>query len=188
MKATSDKVIARIKTEREALRADPKGLYNLVHELILPHFDFVRISQWVLGKHWRTANPQQRSKFIEEFRTLLVRTYAMALLEYADRPIKFLPVHADPQGETVTIKTEVEGPGNQPVPMNYRLHIKGNEWKVFDVSVDRVSLISTYRASFASEIRQGGLDALISSLETKNTRVTSNSTNTGKSPSKTTPR
>lgn len=86
----------------------------------------------------------------------------------------------------MTIKTEVEGPGNQPVPMNYRLHRKGNEWKVFDVSVDGVSLISTYRASFASEIRQGGLDALISSLETKNTRVTSSSANTGKSPSKTT--
>jgi phospholipid transport system substrate-binding protein len=190
IKTTSDKVIARIKTEREALRADPKRLYDLVHELILPHFDFVRISQWVLGKHWRTANPQQQSKFIEEFRTLLVRTYAMALLEYADRPIKYLPVHADPQGETVTIKTEVEGPGNQSVPMNYRMHKKDNEWKVFDVSVNGVSLISTYRASFASEIRQGGLDALISSLETKNTHVTSNSANkdTGKPPSKTTPR
>jgi len=96
----------------------------LVHELILPHFDFVRISQWVLGKYWRTANPQQRARFIEEFRTLLVRTYAMALLEYADRPIKYLPVHADPQEETVTIKTEVEGPGNQSVPMTYRLHKK----------------------------------------------------------------
>lgn len=171
VKDTSDKVIARVKAEREVLRANPLRLHNLVDELIFPHFDFVRISRWVLGKHWREASPQQKARFIEEFRKLLIRTYAMALLEYADRTIKYLPVHAEPGSKTVTVKTEVEQVGSKAttVPIYYRMHIKDNGWKVYDVSVDGVSLVSTYRSSFASEIRQSGLDTLIKNLASKNT-------------------
>ncbi len=169
VKDTSEKVIARVKTEREVLRANPLRLHKLVDELIFPNFDFLRISRWVLGKHWQGASPQQKARFIEEFRKLLIRTYAMALLEYADRTIKYLPVHAAPNDKTVTVKTEVEQVGSTPVPINYRMHIKDNGWKVYDVSVNGVSLISTYRSAFASEIRQSGLDALINSLASKNT-------------------
>ena len=169
VKDTADKVIARVKAEREELRANPLRLHTLVDELIFPHFDFVRISQWVLGKHWREASPQQKARFIEEFRKLLIRTYAMALLEYADHTIRYLPVRAETDSKNVTVKTEVEEIGNTTVPIYYRLHVKDDGWKVYDVSVDGVSLVSTYRSTFASEIRQGGLDTLIKNLATKNT-------------------
>jgi phospholipid transport system substrate-binding protein len=170
VKTTADRVIARIKVERDVLRADPIRLHGLVDELIVPHFDFVRMSQWVLGKHWRGANTEQKSRFVNEFRKLLIRTYATALLEYSDRKIRYLPVHKDSEAKTVTVKTEVEQPGNKTVPINYRMHVKGNSWKVYDVSVDGVSLVSTYRASFASEIRKSGLDGLINSLAAKNAK------------------
>jgi phospholipid transport system substrate-binding protein len=169
VKDTSDRVIARIKTEREVLRANPLRLNKLVDELIFPNFDFDRIARWVLGKHWQGASPQQKARFIEEFRKLLIRTYALALLEYADRTIRYLPVHADPKGKTVTVKTEVEQTGSTPATINYRMHVKDNSWKVYDVSVNGVSLVSAYRSAFASEIRQGGLDILIKSLASKNT-------------------
>jgi phospholipid transport system substrate-binding protein len=174
IKDTGDKVIARIKAEREALRANPLRLHTLVDELIFPHFDFVRISQWVLGKHWQKASPEQKARFIEEFRKLLIRTYALALLEYADRTIKYLPVRAEPNSKTVTVKTEVEQAGGAPIPISYRLRMKDDGWKVYDVSVDGVSLVSTYRSTFASEIRQGGLDALIKNLANKNTEKKKN--------------
>ncbi len=170
IKETADSVTARIKGEREALRKDSARLHTLVDELIVPHFDFARMSQWVLGKYWRGSNENQRSRFIEEFQRLLVRTYAHALLEYADREMRYLPPRTEPRPNMVTVRSEVEQPGSSAVPINYRVHIKDAEWKVFDVSVDGVSLVSTYRASFASEIRKSGIDGLIKSLETKNAK------------------
>lgn len=170
IKETADNVTARIKSERELLRKDSARLHRLVDELIIPHFDFARMSQWVLGKYWRGSDSEQRSRFVEEFQQLLVRTYAHALLEYADREFRYLPVRAEPQATMVTVRTEVEQPGSAVVPIHYRMHFKGDEWKVFDVSVDGVSLVSTYRASFASEIRKSGIDGLIKSLETKNAK------------------
>lgn len=168
VKDTADSVTARVKAERELLRKDSARLHQLVDELIIPHFDFARMSQWVLGKYWRSSDEAQRARFVDEFQQLLIRTYATALLEYADREIHYLPVRADDQATVVTVRTEVEQPGSSVVPINYRMHIKDNEWKVVDVSVDGVSLVSTYRASFASEIRKSGIDGLIESLETKN--------------------
>jgi len=168
VKSTADQVTARVKNERAVLRKDSVRLHQFVDELIIPHFDFARMSQWVLGKHWRSADAAQRSRFIEEFRKLLVKTYATALLEYADRETRYFPVRADTDATLVTVRTEIEQPGSAVVPINYRMHVKNNAWKVFDVSVDGVSLVATYRASFASEIRKSGIDSLIKSLETKN--------------------
>jgi len=170
VRTTADKVIARVKKDKPALRAEPLKLHALVDELIIPHFDFVRMAQWVLGKNWRTANQSQQTQFVEEFKKLLVRTYAMALLEYSDREIRYLPLRQEADGKTVTVKTEVAQNGSQIVPINYRMHVKDNDWKVYDVSVDGISIVSTYRSSFNAEIRKSGIEGLIKDLVTKNSR------------------
>jgi phospholipid transport system substrate-binding protein len=168
VKSTANQVLAKLRSEREMLRQKPTALYQLVNELIIPHFDFRRMSQWVLGRYWRTASDTQRSAFVGEFRTLLVRTYATALLEYSDQKIRYLPVQAPAGAKTVTVKTQVDRPGGSPIPINYRMHDKDGDWKVFDVAVDGVSLVSTYRSTFGSQIRQDGLDALIKVLSARN--------------------
>jgi len=166
---TADEVLARVTSEREAIDADPGRIYGLVNDVVIPHFDFVSMSKWVLGKKtWRGASEGQREQFIDEFKTLLVRTYAKALLEYANQEIEYLPEESNPSSNLVVIKTKIHQPGTSAVPIDYRMHISGGEWKVVDIVVDGVSLILTYRGSFASEIRKNGLDALIRKLSQRN--------------------
>lgn len=168
IKHTSDEVIARVQSEKEVLRAEPRRLNALVDELIFPHFDFNRMGRWVLGKNWSIATEAERARFIEEFRLLLVRTYATALLEYSDRTITYQPEVVDEDGGQATVRSEIQQPGGQPVPINYRMHVKDGDWKVFDVAVEGVSLISTYRGSFADEVARSGIKGLIDSLAARN--------------------
>lgn len=166
---TANEVLARVTSEREAIDADPGRIYHLVNDVVIPHFDFVSMSKWVLGKKsWHGASKSQRELFIGEFRTLLVRTYAKALLEYAHQEIEYLPEESNPNSNLVVIKTKIQQPGTSAVPIDYRMHLSGGEWKVVDIVVDGVSLILTYRGSFASEIRKNGLDALIRKLSQRN--------------------
>jgi phospholipid transport system substrate-binding protein len=141
----------------------------VVEEYILPHFDFERMSQLVLGKNWRNANPEERQQFVEEFRLLLVRTYATAMLKYSDQKISYLPDRGKPGEGDVVVQTEIEQPGGPPIPIDYSLHRKGDAWKVYDVKIDNVSLVVNYRGTFAGEIRNGGsVGALISKLRERN--------------------
>ena len=173
VRETADQVIARLSKDRENLEANPDQIYSLVDELIIPHFDFVSMSKWVLGKtNWKSANETQQEQFVNEFRTLLVRTYAKALLEYSKQEIKYLPVENNPESTIVLIKTEIQQPGAKTVPINYSMHASGGDWKVIDVAVDGISLVATYRGSFASEIRKSGMDGLISKLVERNTAAT----------------
>ena len=176
VKTTTDQVLARIASEKAELNAHPERIYELLHELVIPHFDFDGMSKWVLGRAWVHATPEQRKEFIQQFQTLLVRTYAKALLEYSNEHIRFLPVHEDSGASMVVVKTEVDQSGGaQPVPIHYRMHMRDGSWKVVDVAVDGVSLVSTYRGSFESEIRKGGLDALISKLTERNQKLSMSS-------------
>lgn len=172
VKETADSVIARLTTERAEIEAHPEKLYSLINELVIPHFDFVSMSKWVLGRNWREATADQQQQFVSEFRTLLVRTYAKALLEYSNESIVYLPVENNPDSNIVVVKTEINQPGTRPVPINYSMHVSGGEWKVVDVAVDGISLIAVYRGSFASEIRESGIDALIAKLTERNTTAT----------------
>jgi phospholipid transport system substrate-binding protein len=172
VKETADSVIARLTAERAEIEAHPEKLYSLINELVIPHFDFLSMSKWVLGRNWRSATEGQQQQFVSEFRTLLVRTYAKALLEYSNETIQYLPVENNPDSNIVVVKTEIHQPGSKPVPINYSMHISGGEWKVVDVVVDGISLIATYRGSFASEIRKSGMDALIAKLTERNTTAT----------------
>ena len=176
VKETADGVVNRIKSEKTALEANPHQIYELVHELVIPHFDFISMSKWVLGKNWKDANEKQRDEFIEQFKTLLVRTYARALLEYSGQEIKYFPVEQNPASNLAVVKTELTSSGAQPFPVAYRMHQQNEEWKVVDVTVDGVSLVSTYRGSFATQIKKNGFDALIKDLADKNEKLASNLT------------
>ncbi len=172
VRTTTDQTVARLREQKPDLQAHPEKIYDLIHELVIPHFDFPSMSKWVLGSNWRNATEEQRDSFITQFRTLLVRTYAKALLEYSDTDIRFLNSDSNPSSNVVIVKTEVDQPGGgAPVPIHYRMHISDGSWKVVDVSVDGVSLVSTYRGSFASEISKGGLDNLIAKLVDRNQKI-----------------
>ncbi len=167
VRETSERMLTALKSEHDAIQKNPARLYALTEEIILPHFDFERISSWVLGKYWREATPQQKSRFTQEFRNLLVRTYATAMLEYSGQEIKYLPFKSEPGANTVTVRTEVVQPGGPAIPINYSLFVKEGEWKVYDVVVENTSLVANYRSSFANQIRQSGLDTLIEKLASR---------------------
>mgnify|MGYP002280194858 CR=1 FL=1 len=170
VRGTVGGVLERLDTEKEQLDAHPERIYDLIQELVIPHFD--------LGKtNWRSASREQRAVFVEQFRTLLVRTYARALLEYSQEEVQYNEVAKNPNSNLVTVKTEVQQPGGGGgIPINYRMHISGGEWKVVDVAVDGISLIRSYRGSFASEINENGLQSLITKLTEKNDRLASSLT------------
>lgn len=166
---TTEQVLQRLRADSEKLKADNNLIYPLVEDLVLPHFDFTKMSQWVLGKNWRQADTAQQEQFTNEFRTLLVRTYAKALLEYTDQSISYLPFHADEGAKKVTVKTEIEQPSGPSIPLHYSMYLnRAGEWKVYDIKVDGVSLVSNYRSSFATEIRRGGIPALLEKLAQMN--------------------
>lgn len=166
-----ERLVAKLRKDHEELKAHPDRLYGLVSELVLPHFDFETMSRYVLGRYWRTATPAQRDRFVEEFRTLLVRTYATALLGYRDQTIRYLPFHGDPASGDVTVRSEVVQPGGRSIPIDYSLDHRNGKWLVYDVTVDGASLVVQYRGSFASDIRAGGLDKLIAKLQRHNQQV-----------------
>jgi len=167
---TTEKVLDILSNRRAELEKDHNLIYALTNEIVVPHFDFISISKWVLGKNWRTASKEQKLRFIKAFRQLMVKTYAIAVLEYDNNKIKYLPLRDDVSKGDVTVRTEFYEAGKPPASINYRLHQRRGVWKVYDVSVDGVSIVATYRTSFATEIRQSGLDALIERIEKKTSK------------------
>ena len=165
---TSQTMLSKLKAERELLDKEPGRIYDLVDEILLPHFDFQYMSQLVLAKYWRRASEDERVAFSAEFRNLLVRTYAKSLNEYVDQEIVFLPFREGVEPDEADVKTEVEQAGSFPIPIDYRLHLNEGKWKVFDVVIDGVSLVTNYRSSFSKEIRQGSIQSLIDSLAERN--------------------
>jgi phospholipid transport system substrate-binding protein len=165
---TTDKITSVLRAEQDKIKASPKRLYEIVDEVVLPHFDFERMSRWALGKHWRKATKSERTQFIQEFRVLLVRTYAKALNDNYDQQIDMLPVRMRKGGKEATVRTEVQQSAGFPIPIDYKMYIKGDAWKVYDVSVDAISLVANYRTSFSKEIRKDGLPKLIARLANRN--------------------
>ncbi len=162
---TTESVLARLRADSERLKADNELIYPLVEDLILPHFDFRRMSIWVLGRNWRLADAGQQEQFTTEFRTLLVRTYAKALLEFTDQTLVYLPFQAEEGARKVTVKTEIHQQGGTPIPLDYSMYRnQAGEWKVYDIKVDGISLVSNYRSSFATEVRSGGIPRLLQKL------------------------
>jgi phospholipid transport system substrate-binding protein len=161
----TDKIISLLKVNKNTYAKDRKKLYTMVQEQVLPYFDFRAMSRLVLGKHWREASEDQRNRFANEFRDLLVRTYATALLKYTNEEIAYFPFRMSAEEKTVVVKTEVkQGSGGPTIPIHYSFYLTDNAWKVFDVAIDGISLVTTYRGTYAEKIRNGGMDALIASM------------------------
>ncbi len=166
---TAQQMQQALRANRQTLQADRSKIYGLVHQIVLPHFDFELMSQWVLGKHWRQATPEQRAQFTEQFRTLLVRSYAGALLEYADDKITYpaQPPVAEGVQET-SVNSVVQVKNSDPININYSLRYRNGVWKIYDVTVNGVSLVINYRSTFANQIRDGGMDSVIQDLRQRN--------------------
>ena len=161
-------IIEGLMSQREVFRDNPQRLHDLVDRLVLPHFDFDRMSRRVLGKRWKTATPEQRTRFVSAFRILLVRTYAMLLNEYRGQTLTYLDPVPRKKDNEIVIPVQIELTGSQTIRVAYAMYGSGMDWKVFDVAVDGVSLVTNYRSSFRSEIARHGIDGLIARLETKN--------------------
>lgn len=168
VKQTADDVLTIIKNDKEIQSGNQQKLYAVVEEKILPNFDFDRVSRMVLGKNWKAATPEQQASFQKEFRSLLLRTYSSALGKYKDQVIEYKPMRAEPDAKNVSVKTQILQAGGQPVAVDYSL-VKGeNGWKVYDIVIESVSLVTNYRSQFSNEIRQNGIDSLNKKLADKN--------------------
>ena len=168
VQSTTAAVMDRVKNDKDALRADPAKMYSLVSEMIFPHFDFEVMSKFVVGTPWAATDSAKQQAFIAEFRRLLVRTYATALLEYSDQTIEYPASEPTNNPKTAIVRQNVNQSVGKVLPVMYRLHDKSGEWKVYDVEVDGISLVKTFKSAFAQTISEGGLDRLIEDLKAKN--------------------
>ncbi len=170
VRKTTDEIIAQIRKDKD-LVANSRKLLELVDAKVLPHFNFTRMTMLAVGRPWRDATPAQREELVKQFRTLLVRTYSTALEQYSNQTIDVKPVNMKPEDNEVTVRTQITQPGGPPIPMDYRMEKTPQGWKVFDVTVEGVSIVTTYRTSFATEVSKGGIDGLIKTITEQNARL-----------------
>ena len=168
VKQTAEDVMFTIKGDKDIQAGNQQKIFALAEEKILPNFDFDRVCRMVLGKNWKSASPEQQAAFQKEFRSLLLRTYATALSKYKNQVIEYKPMRAEPGAKNVSVKTQILQPGGQPIAVDYSL-VKGDSgWKVYDIVIESVSLVTNYRSQFSNEIRTNGLDSLNKKLAEKN--------------------
>ncbi len=169
LQAVTLEVIAAIKQDRGLLHGgNLKQGPRLIETKVLPLFDFPRMTQIAVARNWRLATPEQHAAFTSEFKTLLVRTYSTVLSSYRDQVIEFRSMRAAPADTEVTVRSVVKQSGTAPVAMDYDMEKTLAGWKIYDIKVAGVSLVTTYRDSFSERIRDGGVDGLIKALEDKN--------------------
>ncbi len=168
VKRTAEDVIAVVKADKDIQAGNQDKIFKLAEEKILPNFNFEKVSRMVLGKNWTNATPEQKSAFQNEFKTLLLRTYATALSKYKNQVIEYKPLRMADGANTATVKTSILQSGGQPIAVDYTLEKNAESWKVYDIVIEGVSLVTNYRSQFAQEIRQNGLDSLIKKLAEKN--------------------
>lgn len=145
-----------------------KSALKLVEQKVIPHFDFERMTSLAVGRDWRSATPEQKKALIDAFHDLLVRTYSNALASYKGETVDFKPSRSAPGGNEATVHSEIHQAGGKAIPLDYVVEKQGNEWKVYDVSVAGISLVTNYRQQFSSEVKRSGIDGLIKLLQEKN--------------------
>jgi phospholipid transport system substrate-binding protein len=168
VKNTAEEVLALVRSDPEIAAGNSSRVYAIVEEKVLGHFDFQRMTRLAVGKHWRQASDPQRQALTDNFRTLLVRTYAVALAQFRDRAVEYRPLDNAPTGDEVMVHTLVATPQGKPINMDYRMARQGEDWKVYDVLVDGVSLVVNYRSTFDTTVTEKGIDGLITMLVEKN--------------------
>jgi phospholipid transport system substrate-binding protein len=168
VKQTTERMLSALHANHDVIAKHPDRIYGLVDKIVLPHFDFEGMARGVLGIYWRRASAAQRQRFVKEFRTLLVRTYASSLAQYDDQKVEYLPVRPSGDPDAVTIRTQIEQKSGFPIPVDYDLERQHGEWKVIGITIDNLNLVTNYRSSFGVEIRQQGIDGLIKKLAERN--------------------
>ncbi len=168
VKRVSQEVLTIIKSDPKVQAGDQARIREVVETKLLPNFDFERLTALAMGRNWRQATPEQQKQLVEQFRTLLVRTYSGALTQYRDQTMDYKPLRADANATEVTVRTEVVRQGQAPVPIDYSMAKAASGWKVYDVIVGGVSLVTNYRDEFNEQIKSGGIDGLIKTLQAKN--------------------
>lgn len=168
IKTTVDEVLAIVKQDKDIQSGNQKKILEMVESKVLPHFDFVHMTRLSVGKSWRTATPEQKQALASEFRNMLVRTYTKAFTVYRDQTVEIKPLKIAPDATEVTVKTSINKPGASPIPVNYEMEKGADTWKVFDLTIEGVSLVTSYRGTFSSEIQEKGIDGLIKTLADKN--------------------
>ena len=172
-RSVTDEVLAVLRADKDIQAGNRKKVVDLVETKVLPHFNFVRMTQLAVGRHWRAANPEQRKLLVNEFRTLLVQTYAATLTAYRDQSIEYRPLRIQPEDTDVVVRSLINQPGGKPVTVDYRMQKGDNGWKVYDVVVGDLSLVQSYRGSFNTEVQKGGIDGLVKALTEKNKQLVS---------------
>jgi phospholipid transport system substrate-binding protein len=169
----TDEVLAVLRTDKDIQTGNHKKVLDLVEKKVLPHFDFVRMTQLAVGRHWRGASAEQRKLLVREFRTLLVQTYAATFTAYREQTIEYRPLRMQPDDTEVVVKSLINQSGGQPVTVDYKMHKSATGWKVYDVVVGDLSLVQSYRGSFNTEVQKGGIDGLVKTLTEKNKQLAS---------------
>ena len=166
-----DDVLNIVRQDKDIRSGNTKKAIELVEAKVLPNFNFQRMTALAMGRDWNKANAEQKKRLTDEFKTLLVRTYSNALTGYKDQTIRYKPAKLQAGDTEVMVRTEIVQPGNKPIPLDYSLEKQPEGWKVYDVVVAGVSLVTNYRDTFNQEVRANGVDGLIDMLAKKNNQM-----------------
>ncbi len=172
-RSITDEVLAVLRADQDIQAGSQKKVVDLVEKKVLPHFNFVRMTQLAVGRHWREASPEQKKLLVGEFRSLLVQTYAATFAAYRDQAIEYRPLRVQPDDTDVVVRSLINQSGGKPVTVDYRMQKSDAGWKVYDVVVGDLSLVQSYRGSFNSEVQKGGIDGLVKALTEKNKQLIS---------------
>jgi phospholipid transport system substrate-binding protein len=168
VKRVTDEVLAVIKADKDLQGGNMRKVAELADAKVLPHFDFTRMTRLAVGRNWAQATDPQKAALEKEFRTLLVRTYSTSLAAYRNQTIEVKPVKMAATDKDVTVRTAVLQQGGPPIPIDYAMEKADSGWKVYDVTIDGASLVTTYRGSFNDQIQKGGIDGLVKTLVERN--------------------
>ena len=171
IRKVTDDVLNIVRQDKDIRSGNTKKAIELVEAKVLPNFNFQRMTALAMGRDWNKANAEQKKRLTDEFKTLLVRTYSNALTGYKDQTIRYKPAKLQSGDTEVMVRTEIVQPGNKPIPLDYSLEKQPEGWKVYDVVVAGVSLVSNYRDTFNQEVRANGVDGLIDMLAKKNNQM-----------------
>lgn len=170
VRKNTNEILAAIKADKDLTAGNQKKIEKLADEKVIPYFNFARMTQLAVGRNWRDASDAQKKSLTDEFRTLLVRTYSTSLTQFRNQTIDVKPTKIAAGDTEVVVKTQINQPGGQPIPIDYSMEKSADTWKVYDVLIDGVSLVTNYRSSFNTEIQKSGIDGLIKSLSVRNTK------------------
>jgi len=168
VKRTADEILQIVRQDKDLQAGNMQKVVQLAEEKVLPYFDFERMTRLAVGRNWQQASPEQRQALTNAFRTMLVRTYSTSLSQYRNQTIEVKPLKMAPADTDVVVHSQVIQQGGPAIPIDYSMEKKDNTWKVYDVTIDGASLVTTYRGSFNDQIQKGGIDGLVKTLQERN--------------------